>query len=138
MGVVKNKAVAQAMVRALADGAFPDDVVWNDGFWGWTLTSGDITKAQFLHRVGLFGGVFKDRAEIRIDTVTGEDDRVFVQFRVIGELITGEFYRQNAAFMVEFDETGAVRHWREYFDARIVAELLFPAMKLLDERRGTT
>lgn len=136
MGVAENKAKAEAMVRALADGAFPDDVVWNSDFWSWTLTSGNLTKAEFLHRVSLFGEVFQTRADIRIDTVTGDEDRVFVQFSVIGELITGAVYRQNAAFMVEFDSSGAVRHWREYFDARIVSELLFPAMKMIDARRA--
>ena len=123
------------MVRSLATGGF-GSVEFSPDFWAWTLTSGRLERSEFLRRVGLFSAVFEDSATIAVDTVTGDEDRVVVQFRVVGTLLTGAVYRQTAAFMVEFDARGRVRHWREYFDARIVAELLLPAMKALDERRA--
>lgn len=135
MSLETRKMVAQTIVRSLRDGTF-GEVEFSPDFWCWTLTSGRLSRQQFLDRVELFGAIFTAPAMITVDMVTGEADRVVVQFRVSGELITGRHYRQNAAFMVEFDDRDRVRHWREYFDSRLVAELLFPAMRELQARRS--
>lgn len=123
----RRKALAVEFVKSIARGHFREGLLAPD-MKPWTLFSGDLPREEYLRRITVVGQIFPTGLQITIDRVTAEEDRVVIQARGEGILITGAHYAQSYIFVVEFDDQDRVRHCREYMDIRPVTEMLVPAM----------
>jgi hypothetical protein len=122
----RQKAIT--FISSIPKGQFPEGLMAPE-FDAWTGISGMVERNEYLRRVGVIGNVFDgDGLRFTIDRTTAEDHSVALQVRGEGTLFNGKFYTQSYLFIVEFNESGQVRHAREYIDTHIVHELLRPAM----------
>lgn len=135
MTLEERKQKAVDFILAIPGGVFAEEQ-FAPGFWAWTGAMGAFDGATFKQQIPLVGAVFPDGMKMVIDNVIGEDNSVSIQARASGRMFTGEDYRQDYLFIIEFDGDQKIRHFREYMDTRRVLDSMLPAMKELAKRRA--
>lgn len=120
MSLEDNKQVVRRYMQAVmdADIATIEALQHPEVRW-WILGSGDMDRATFteLVRVGLLAA---DRRDVRITSMTAEDDRV--AYEAVGEMVFADRIYRNVYHNLVVIRNGLIVEGREYMDTRAIAD----------------
>lgn len=129
MSTAANKELVRNAWNAVSNGdvegfmnALADDVTWT--FFGTHRFAGTFRGKEEL--VGkLFaplGEVLEGGIQVRINSLTAEDDRVVVEAKGSAQSKTGQRYDNDYCIVVTVAD-GKIRHVREYLDSELVTSV---------------
>lgn len=120
-------AIAREFVANVAGGGI-DEQYYAPDLTVWTVSTGLITRDEYLPRLKIAAEVWQTPLTVTIDSITAQPGRVVLQARSSGVLFTGQEYSNDYIFLIEFDDAGRIRHIREYFNLDRVRDIFRPAV----------
>lgn len=126
----QNKEVVLTFIRAMGagDSALAAQCIAEDTFTlakGYGKFAGVRTHDTILATISAFKNLMPEGMKPDIVSVTGEGERVVVEFEGNGMLINGQPYC-NQYCMVFTVREGRIRQVNEYFCTKLADEVLFP------------
>jgi ketosteroid isomerase-like protein len=121
MSVEQNKQLALRFLEEMGSrgpALFADLEVVTDDFVWWAQTLGEYTRPQMVERYAQVGKLFDGPGRRTIKSVTGEEDRVAVEYTGDTPLKNGKRY-QNTYLSLFIIRDGRVAMVREYCDTSI-------------------
>lgn len=131
----KNRETARRFVRGIGSSDLPDDLFAED-FAGWSGLSGDIPGPIFRERALMIGEVFPDGLRFQIFETIAEGANVALRCSSSGTVFDGTPYSNDYHYLFTFDESGRIRHVREYMNVMVAAEVIRPAFAELARRNA--
>lgn len=131
MSLEDNKAKARAFITATINGEIRGDML-SDDFVFWNATTGELSRETVLQLPDALKRALKDGLKVEETGITAEGNRVAIEARSHGELVTGEAYSNVYHFLVEFAPDGLISRMHEHLDTASAAPLL-RALGLLND-----
>jgi ketosteroid isomerase-like protein len=131
MSVEDNKATARRFVENMVRDAIDGAMLAGD-FTYWTAPTGPLSREIILSPGSKLGRLFTSTLRFQEDGITAEGDRVAIEARSEGELISGDWYRNIYHFLFVFAPDGRLRQVKEHMDTAHFATTLAPLMAPAD------
>lgn len=127
--------IAVEYVRLIARGGIDERYIAED-MTAWSLSMGLVPRSRYWPRLKHVKAVFTTPLDMTILSTMAEPGRVMVESRSCGLLYTGEEYRNDYAFLIEFNDTGRIHRVREYFNVEKLRATLLPALLKYEADHG--
>jgi len=113
MGIAENKQVVTAFLERLPKGTADWSLVADEAEW-WIQGAGNVTKAQ-IRQIADDIAAMTSSAEMFIDHITAEDDRVAAECRSRIAMTDGRVFENTYHFLFHLKD-GKIVMAREHFD----------------------
>jgi hypothetical protein len=126
LSLEENKKAALRYLELLPLGRIGELSLAPD-FSGWSTLSGEIAGGEFLARTAILPKMFVEPLKFTVDKLTAEDNRVSVQCRSEGLLITGVPYDNQYHYLFIFTGNAILKVY-EYMSS-VKAATMFPVLQ---------
>ncbi len=133
--IEEQTRIAVDYVRLIAQGGIDEQYIAGD-MTAWSLSMGLVPRSRYWPRLKHVKAVFTTPLEMTIlSTMTGPG-RVMVESCSRGVLYTGEEYRNDYCFLIDFNAAGRIHRVREYFNVEKLRATLLPALLKYEADHG--
>ena len=127
MSIEANKAAARRFIANLTKDVIEEAMLAPD-FTYWTIRTGIIPRDGITAPGAKMGRLFDGQMTITETGITAEGDRVAMEAKSEGRLISGKRYSNIYHFLFVFAPDGRPREVREHMNTAHFTETLGPAM----------
>lgn len=127
--------IAVDYVRLIAQGGIDEQYIAAD-MTAWSLSMGLVPRSRYWPRLKHVKAVFTTPLEMTILSTMAEPGRVLVESRSCGVLCTGEEYRNEYCFLIDFNAEGRIQRVREYCNVEKLRATLLPALLACEAKLG--
>ena len=113
MGIAENKQIVATFVEHLPQGTADWGLVADDAQW-WIQGAGNVSKSQ-IREIAAGLGAMATSAQMFIDHITAEEDRVAVESHSRFEMSDGRLFENTYHFLFHLTD-GRIVLVREHFD----------------------
>ncbi len=127
MSIEANKAAARRFIANLPQDIIEEDKLAPD-FTYWTIPTGIMPREVLTAPGPKMSKLFAGPMTITETGITAEGDRVAMEAKSDGELISGNRYSNIYHFLFVFDAEGRIREVKEHMNTAHFTETLGPVM----------
>ncbi len=127
MSIEANKAAARRFISNLTRDVIEEEMLAED-FTYWTIPTGIIPREVIVAPGAKMGKLFDGPMTITETGITAEGDRVAMEAKSDGKLISGNRYSNIYHFLFVFAPDGRIREVKEHMNTAHFTETLGPLM----------
>jgi hypothetical protein len=127
VSIEANKATARRFIANLTRDIVEEAMLAPD-FTYWTIPTGIIPREVIVAPGAKMGRLFAGPMTITETGITAEGDRVAMEAKSDGELVSGNRYSNVYHFLFVFDADGRLREVKEHMNTAHFTETLGPVM----------
>ena len=127
MSIDANKAAARRFIANLTKDIIEEEMLAPD-FVYWTIPTGNIPRDVLVAPGAKMGKLFAGPMTITETGITAEGDKVAMEAKSDGELVSGNRYSNVYHFLFVFAPDGRLREVKEHMNTAHFTETLGPLM----------
>jgi ketosteroid isomerase-like protein len=127
MSIEANKATARRFIANLTKDVI-EEVMLAPDLTYWTIPTGIIPREVLVAPGAKMGKLFAGPMTITETGITAEGDRVAMEAKSDGQLVSGNRYSNVYHFLFVFDAEGRIREVKEHMNTAHFTETLGPLM----------
>jgi ketosteroid isomerase-like protein len=127
MSIEANKATARRFIANLTKDVIEEEMLAPD-FTYWTIPTGIIPREVIVAPGAKMSRLFAGPMTITETGITAEGDRVAMEAKSDGELVSGNRYSNVYHFLFVFDAEGRIREVKEHMNTAHFTATLGPLM----------
>lgn len=135
LSIEEQTNIAVEYVRHIANGGIDEKYIADD-MTAWSLSMGLVPRSRYWPRLKHVKAVFTTPLEMTIVSTMAEPGRIMVESSSCGRLYTGDEYRNDYVFLIEFNDQDQVQRVREYFNVEKLRATLLPALLRYEAEHG--